>query len=119
MELTPDLKDTFTTEGKVKIHFESHGSDKIRLHAKELIIDESSILISDLDGNQVNKVIGHEYDLDRELYVIHLETALTKNSNFTLDIDFTSVLSDNLSGKNFMSSLNQNIYGNRVKCIVA
>ena len=102
MTLTPDLKENFTTQGYVKVHFQSHGSSKIRLHAKEMIIDESTVTISDFTDN---KIIGHEYDLDREFYVIHLDKALPENTNFTMDIDFTSVLSDNLSGKNFITSL--------------
>ena len=94
LRLIPDLKDTFTTDGHVKIHFKSHGSDKIRLHAKELIIDETSVMVSDPKYS----VIGHEYDLDREFYVIHLSEELVDNTDYTLDIDFTSILNDQLSG---------------------
>ena len=76
------------------------GSDKIRLHAKQLIIDEDSVTVSQNIITPNIKVKGHEYDLDREFYVVHLEEALKDGDNYTLDIEFTSILNDDLSGKN-------------------
>ena len=76
------------------------GSDKIRLHAKQLIIAEDSVTVSQNIITPNIKVIGHEYDIDREFYVIHLEEALKEGDNYTLHIEFTSILNDDLSGEN-------------------
>ena len=77
------------------------GSDKIRLHAKQLIIDEDSVTVKTIELIPANiQVVGHEYDIDREFYVIHLEEALKDGYNYTLYIEFTSILNDDLSGKN-------------------
>ena len=66
--LAPDLTETFTTSGQVTMHMQGRGSNKIHLHAKQMIIDEDSVTIEP----KVD-IVGHEYDLDREFYVIHLK----------------------------------------------
>ena len=82
------------------------GSDKIRLHAKQLIIDEDSVTVTTTELIPTDvKVMGHEYDKDREFYVIHLEQALKDGDNYTLDIEFTSILNDDLSGTAFYSCI--------------
>ena len=91
--LEPDLTDTFTTTGHVTMHMQGKGSNKIHLHAKQMIIDEGSVTIEP----KVD-IVGHEYDLDREFYVIHLKEPLKDGDNYTLEILFTSILNDDLSG---------------------
>ena len=108
LELIPDLKTNFTTSGKVKIHMQGKGSDKIRLHAKQLIIDEDSVTVKTIELIPANiQVVGHEYDIDREFYVIHLEEALKDGYNYTLYIEFTSILNDDLSGKKKLHSVSK------------
>lgn len=46
-------------------------------------------------------VVGHGYDLDRDFYVLHLSSAMDNRPNlneYTVSIEFTSVLSDELMG---------------------
>ncbi len=46
-------------------------------------------------------VVGHEYDLEREFYVIHLETNLVQNVfvyQYVVSMTFTAVLNDKLAG---------------------
>ena len=100
LELIPDLKINFTTAGKVKIHMHGKGSKKIHLHAKELIIDENSVAVQSIDQQTNIQVVGHEYDIDREFYVIHLTDKLMEGTDYALSIEFTSILNDDLSGKN-------------------
>ena len=91
--LAPDLTETFTTPGQVTMHMQGRGSSKIHLHAKQMIIYEEGVIIEpNVD------IVGHEYDLDREFYVIHLKEPLKDGDNYTLNIPFTSILNDDLSG---------------------
>ena len=77
------------------------GSNKIHLHAKELIIDEDSVAVQSIDQQtNIQEVVGHEYDIDREFYVIHLTDKLMEGTDYALSIEFTSILNDDLSGKN-------------------
>ena len=79
LELIPDLETNFTTAGKVDIHIRTlkdikqDNLKRIQLHSNQLEILESSISVKNTN-NPTNKitVIGHEYDLDRNFYVIHL-----------------------------------------------
>ena len=43
-------------------------------------------------------MIGHEYDKDRELYVIHLGQNLKANTEYQAYIPFLSILNDDLDG---------------------
>ena len=42
--------------------------------------------------------IGHEYDLDRQFYIIHLDKPLKDETIYEISINFTSILNDDLSG---------------------
>ncbi len=66
--------------------------DKIYMHSKEIAIDEESVTLAG------NTIIGHEYDLEREFYVIHLENALSVTGEHSVSMTFTAILNDKLAG---------------------
>ena len=78
----PDLEANFTTAGKVEIHIKTlkdikqDKATRIQLHSNQLDILEGSISITNTKNPTEISVIGHEYDLDRNFYVIHLAEVL-------------------------------------------
>ncbi len=86
LRLIPFLEEgNFTTSGELELvaDFDDAVNDpyyhsRIYFHAREIAVDEesvsvSNILISDLE------VAGHEYDLERDFYVIHMASPLRRN----------------------------------------
>ena len=77
LQLIPDLEFNFTTSGKVDIHITTTNDVNqglpfsISLHAKEIEIVEESVSVTKAEGSALH-VTGHEYDVDRSFYVIHL-----------------------------------------------
>ena len=111
VELVPDLDPNspynFTTEGKVSLHLTTTQlateRTSIAMHAKQLKIMESEVTVekivkSNPDKNVPLNVIGHEYDKDREFYVIHLDQELEPNTDYVAFIPFLAILNDDLSG---------------------
>ncbi len=104
IELTPDLITNFTTDGKLKMYFKTladlnRSKNKLTLHSKQIKIKEESVKLERTKFFQSDIGIkGHEYDLDREFYVIHLDQDLEPNTDYVLSIDFMAVLNDDLSG---------------------
>eukprot|EP00095_Tigriopus_kingsejongensis_P012701 maker-scaffold22_size673200-snap-gene-5.52 protein:Tk12701 transcript:maker-scaffold22_size673200-snap-gene-5.52-mRNA-1 annotation:"aminopeptidase n-like" len=70
---------------------------KIFLHSKQLLIDESSFAITNINGEVVNNVTGVEYDLEREFLVLHLAADLGE-SDLKVSMDFTVGLQDDMRG---------------------
>ena len=110
VELVPDLDPSspynFTTEGKVSLHLSTTQDlaperTSIAMHAKQLKIMESGVTVEKiLNANQSVQlnVVGHEYDKDREFYVIHLDQDLEPNTDYIAYIPFLAILNDDLSG---------------------
>merc|ERR1739848_945710 len=106
VELTPNFYN-FTTKGFVKMRLQytknpnqhsSYDGFKITLHAHQLIIDEETVLVEESETDEEISPIGHEYDLDRQFYVIHLDKPLKNGTIYDVSIKFTSILNDDLSG---------------------
>ena len=102
VELTPNFNN-FTTKGFAKMRLQytqnpDQDSSKITLHAHQLIIVEESVLIVESGTEEEIYPIGHEYDLDRQFYVIHLDKPLKNGTIYEVSINFTSILNDDLSG---------------------
>jgi len=70
---------------------------KIYLHAKDIAIDESSVVVKTQAGESFT-VKGHEYGFERDFYVIHLDKDMPVGESFTLEMSFTSYLNDYLVG---------------------
>lgn len=43
-------------------------------------------------------VACHEYDIDRQFYVIHLFEDLMPETDYSISLEFTAILNDDLSG---------------------
>ena len=77
LQLLPDLEFNFTTFGKIDIYITTANDVNqalpfsISLHTKEIKIMEESVSVTKAKGSALN-VTGHEYDVDRSFYVIHL-----------------------------------------------
>ena len=106
LELIPDLDPysptNFTTDGKINIHLQTaqnltESETCITLHAKQLKIIEENVTINDAMNDTV-AILGHEYDIDREFYTIHLAQKLLSESDYVVSIPFLSILNDDLSG---------------------
>ena len=83
MELIPDLVENFTTAGKVDIHIKTSDKidqavpTKISLHSHQIKILEESVTVINADDPSIPiNVVGHEYDLDRVFYIIHLKQVI-------------------------------------------
>ena len=80
LQLIPDLEFNFTTSGKVDIHITTANDINrdlpfsISLHAKQIKIMEESVSVAKANcmTNCTLDVTGHEYDIDRSFYIIHL-----------------------------------------------
>ena len=102
-DLDPSSETAFTTEGSVTIHLKTDAAltskrNTIPFHSKQMLIKEDSVEVTDNESNTKIAVDIHEYDLDREFYVLHLESNLTEDKTYTIKIDFTAVLNDDLDG---------------------
>jgi len=95
-----DNIDELTLEGEMTLTFNFFESllsapgdtTKIYLNAKNILIDEASVRV-EVNGEQA-VVAGHEYDLDRERYVLHLEEDMPEDVDISLFLPFQSVLTD-------------------------
>ena len=108
VELTPFFESRdYTVDGFVRAvlrHDQNVENDfeyinRIVFHCKDIIIDEN--LVEVLTARTPNTIVGHEYDLEREFYVIHVEEDLWQEVQTTfhyITIKFTSFLNDGLSG---------------------
>lgn len=105
LELIPFLEanGNFTTDGKVTLHLTTaeeldKSKNKIFLHSKQIIIDEESVIVKETNTDKSLAVKGHEYDIDREFYVIHLAEDLKSQQDYFVTLGFTAILNDDLSG---------------------
>ena len=102
--MDPYSPTNFTTDGKIHIHFQtsqniSENLTSITLHAKQLKIIEEDVTVAIAGSeNETLNIIGHEYDKDREFYIIHLVEKLTAATDYVVFIPFLSILNDDLSG---------------------
>ena len=79
LQLIPDLEFNFTTSGKVDIYITTTNDINqdlpfsISLHTKQIKILEESVSVAHANDPDITlDVTGHEYDIDRSFYVIHL-----------------------------------------------
>jgi aminopeptidase N len=68
------------------------------VHSKECVLYEDTVAVS-LDGNGGDvAVVGFGYDAARDFFVVHLGETLEAGVNFSLSVEFTGELNDDLSG---------------------
>ncbi|KAH8298427.1 hypothetical protein KR044_002485, partial [Drosophila immigrans] len=96
--------DQLRFEGQVKIHFRvlDHTSN-ITLHAKNLSIDQTQIILNSRGGN--NCIISTDFIEDKEFFILQLCELLQPDEHYELSIPFESSLSSNDTGY-YWSSFN-------------
>ncbi len=106
VEVVPILdSSSFITNGKVVMHFDfdevaAEGMDTSRVvvHSKYMHIEEGNVTLTDKNDNKL-KIVGHEYDLEREFYVMQVDSELDSNgSPYQLSIVYEAELLDDLRG---------------------
>ena len=107
MEMIPFIEEgNFTTHGKFAADLtynpnNDFGSDKdhprkIYIHINQLQINLDTVQVMQMSTE--NKVLGHEFDLERYFYVMHLENDLQVGSSIRLSMNFISILNNELNG---------------------
>ncbi len=118
VQLVPVLEEgNFITHGEVSIElaFDASGmggvedAERVVLHSRYTHIDEDSVVLTDSAGEE-RVIVGHEYDLEREFYVIHLDRRLNSagSDNFALSMTFQSELLDDLEGLYYSTYVDEN-----------
>lgn len=60
---------------------------KVYLHSLDTSINEMAVAVYAESGTEI-KVVGHEYDLDRQFYVIHLDTEMPMETTVFLNVRY-------------------------------
>ena len=107
LEMFPKIEEgDFTTAGSMNFTFKVNEQNpewrsRIALHVRQIEVDEASVNVFDFTGNTPVEIVGHEYDLEREFWVIHLAgdmSTSTITNEYHLEMQFTSVLNEYLAG---------------------
>ena len=108
VEMIPFIvEDNFTIAGSMQLEFfyreDQIGSDmdlkrEIKLHRNYIAIHEASVVIQNVATGDKVGIAGHEYDLEREMYIIHLTEDLADLNIYNLTITYTGWLNDILVG---------------------
>ena len=89
----------FTFEGQMKMHLTCiEPTNQIVFHAYELNILENSLAVLDSNGQQISLRGKAEYELKRNFMTLTLDQTCKQNSNYTLGIKYTGLISEELDG---------------------
>ena len=69
----------------------------ITLHAADLSIENDTVAVMEKGGNDVD-IFNYDYDLDREFFIINLNSGLEAGKTYVIKIHYTAFLKDNLKG---------------------
>ena len=61
--------------------------NQVAVNYKLLSIDESSVSVRDASSGSSISITGHEYDLERESYVLHLAEDLAEGATYSLSLE--------------------------------
>ncbi len=106
VQLIPILEvDAFVIEGKVDMILDYTApadpalSSRIYLHSLETSIDESTIKLMDQSSNTEIEIVGYEWDLERQFFIIEVNDGeFSDGTSYQLSIEFLSDLNDQLVG---------------------
>ena len=108
LELTPFFESrNYTVDGYIRavLRHERNSEEspefinRVVFHSKDIVIDHNTVEV--LTARTPNTIIGHEYDLEREFYIVHIAEDLWQPGQITfhyITMRFTSFLNDGLSG---------------------
>ena len=93
------IPDNYTIRGYTEIIMkcEQAGSN-VTVHIAEMTIDEDSVVVEEEGGAKTLPISGHQYDKDREFYIVKLDEDLEQGKNYVIKIKFTAILRDGLKG---------------------
>jgi len=99
LELVPFIiPDNFTIRGYAEIEMECvESAFNVTLHAADLEIQNETVIIMEKDGDQVD-IFNVDYDLDREFFILNLNSGLLAGKIYVVKIHYTAFLKDNLKG---------------------
>jgi hypothetical protein len=114
LELVPFLiPNNFTIRGFVRLTLRCVSSaSNVTVHAADMVIHNDTVAVSEVNTGSKLIIKRHEYDGQREFYVIHLDAALRPETVYNVDIWFTAKLDDGLKG--FYRSVYKNEKGQDV-----
>jgi hypothetical protein len=90
---------SFSFDGKTTIHFTClFATDKIIFHAVKLEIND--YILTSSDDTQNNSILAGniEYDTIREFAIINLNENCTDQANYSLTLNYSGIISENLIG---------------------
>lgn len=99
IEVKTYLEDDFHFEGRVNIRFYCfNDTSEIILHAKDLNISESEVILSENGTGDVIEISEHWYHIDNWFYIIKLANPILAGQTYLLDIPYCAYLRETLHG---------------------
>ena len=100
LELVPFIvPDNFTIRGHVEIDMVCMlAADNVTLHSADMVINNDTVSLQEKKSGRRIQITGHSYDKDREFYISKLGEDLQPGMQYTIRIEYTAYLKDNLKG---------------------
>jgi aminopeptidase N len=100
LQLTPFIvPDNFTIRGRVEIRMKCiKAANNVTLHMADLLVQNDTVSVEQVDSGKSIRITGHTYDKDREFYITKLGESLEPGKVYNIKIDYTAYLKDNLKG---------------------
>jgi len=100
LQLVPFIiPDNFTIRGYVEIEMKCmEAANNVTLHVADMEIQNDTVILEEKISRKAIKITGHEYDKDREFYISNLAENLEAGKVYTIKIEYTAKLKDNLKG---------------------
>merc|ERR1711971_1023922 len=67
-------------------------------HAADILVENSTVTLQEVDTGKEIGITGHDYDKDREFYISKLGETLQPGKMYSIKIAYTAYLKDNLKG---------------------
>ncbi|XP_067008196.2 aminopeptidase N [Anabrus simplex] len=97
IRLAPDLeKSSFTGKVVLKVQAPEKPLNQIKLHSKDIEVSTASVKEDGGDGSDLSSAFT--YDIDRDFLILSLKSQLEKDKTYTIEIDYTGKLHDDMYG---------------------
>ncbi|CAL4093881.1 unnamed protein product, partial [Meganyctiphanes norvegica] len=101
VHLRPWLSGDFKIEGYVEIYMECvNQTTEVSIHMADIITHNDTIKLIQSDAMEKDEIdiSSHTYDSQREFYIANLAESLIPGQNYTIKMNFTGLLNDQLRG---------------------
>ena len=100
LQLVPFIvPDNFTIRGHVEIQMHcNEASNNVTLHVADILVENSTVALKEMETGREIQITGHDYDKDREFYISKLGEMLQPGKMYSIKIAYTAYLKDNLKG---------------------